>query len=100
MAVYEQTYRRYTGELTPERSRYLVPLRYAFREVFASRLVLLLLAVGGLGVIATAVIIYLHHNFTALTAINFPIDRLVPIDNGFFERFLQFESMIGFFLAL
>jgi len=100
MAVYEQTYRRYTGEITPQRTRFLVLLRYAFQEVFASRLVLLLLTLGGLGVVTTAVIIYLHHNFTALTAINFPIDRLVPIDNGFFEKFLQFESMVGFFLAL
>src|SRR4051812_8865470 len=100
MAVYEQTYRRYTGELTPERSRYLVPLRYAFREVFAGRLVLLLLVVGALGAVTAAVLIYLHHNFTALTAIDLPIDRLVPIDNLFFEKFLQFESMIGFFLAL
>ncbi|HZF14087.1 MAG TPA: hypothetical protein VFE33_35275 [Thermoanaerobaculia bacterium] len=100
MAVYEQTYRRYTGEITPQRTRFLILLRYAFQEVLASRLVLVLLIVGGLGVLTTAVLIYLHHNFTALTAIDLPIDRLVPIDNVFFEFFLRVESSLCFFLAL
>jgi ABC-2 type transport system permease protein len=100
MAVYEQTYRRYTGEITPQRSRFLVLLRYAFQEVLASRLVLLLLILGGIVPLATAVLIYLHHNFTALTALNLPLDRLMPIDNLFFEVFVIVESSIGFFLAL
>ena len=100
MAVYEQTYRRYTGELTPQRSRFLVPLRYALKDVFASRLVLLLLVLGGLVALSAAVIVYLHHNFSALSALKLPLDQVIPIDNVFFEKILQIESSIGFFLAL
>jgi ABC-2 type transport system permease protein len=100
MAVYEQTYRRYTGELTQQRSRFLVPFRYALKDVFASRLVLLLLVLGGLVMLAAAVFIYLHHNASALLSLNVSIAQLFPIDNLFFEKILQVESSIGFFLAL
>lgn len=100
MAVYEQTYRRYTGETTPERTRFMVPLRYAFREVFASRLVLLLLILGGLIQLAAAVLIYLHHNLSAIQALKLPIAELVPINETFFEKLLQIGGSLGFFLAL
>jgi ABC-2 type transport system permease protein len=100
MAVYEQNYRRYTGELTPERSRFLVPFRYALKDVFASRMVLLLLVLGGLVMLGAMLIVYLHHNASALLSLNVPIDRIFPIDNLFFEKVLQAESSIGFFLAL
>ena len=38
MAVYEQTYKPYTGKLTPEWSRFLIIPRHAFRGVFSSKL--------------------------------------------------------------
>ncbi len=38
MAVYERTWRRYLGELTPLRWRWLVVTRYALGDAFASRL--------------------------------------------------------------
>jgi ABC-2 type transport system permease protein len=100
MAVYEQTYRRYDGELTAERWRFTVPLRYAFREAATSKLSLLLLILGVLVPLAGAVIIYLRHNLQVLTAVNLPLDRLVPIDNTFFSFLLQAQSSLGFFLAL
>ncbi len=37
MAVYKSNYGRYSGELTPAWSRFLILPRYAFREVFQSR---------------------------------------------------------------
>ncbi len=100
MAVYEQTYRRYTGELTAERSRFLVPFRYALKDVFASRLVLLLLVLGGLVMLGSMLIVYLHHNASALLSLNIPIDRILPIDDVFFKVILTVEVWIGFFLAL
>src|SRR6185369_3031923 len=100
MAVYEQTYRRYTGELTAQESRFLVPLRYALRDVFASKLAFLLLILGVLVPLTAAVIIYLHHNLTALKALNLPLDQVIPIDQLFFEKIIAIESSIGFFLAL
>ena len=38
MAVYEQTYKRYAGPLTPEWSRFLIIPRHALRGTFNSKL--------------------------------------------------------------
>src|SRR2546427_655131 len=38
MAVYEHTYKRYAGPLTLEWRRFLIIPRYAFRDVFKSKL--------------------------------------------------------------
>ena len=45
MAVYERTYKPYTGPLTPEWSRFLVVPNYAFREVFQKKLLLAFFAI-------------------------------------------------------
>jgi len=99
MAVYEQTYRRYTGELTPERRRFLIPLRYAGKEVFASKLVLLLLAAAGIFVAASTVLIYLTHILDALQNFNIQLGQL-KIDNLFFEKFVAVQCGFATLLAL
>ena len=38
MAVYERTWRRYSGVLTPLKGRFLVVTKYALADAFASRL--------------------------------------------------------------
>ncbi len=38
MAVYERTYKRYTGRQTPQWTRFLILPRFAFRDVFRSKL--------------------------------------------------------------
>ena len=43
MAVYKRTYRRYEGSLTAEWKRFLVPTRFAFEELYQSRILALLL---------------------------------------------------------
>jgi len=62
MAVYERTYRRYDGALTPERRRILAFPRYAFDEVFRSKLFLALCVVFLLWPLVIACILYLPHN--------------------------------------
>ena len=99
MAVYEQTYRRYTGELTPERRRFLIPMRYAGKEVFASKLVLLLLTAAGLIAVAMAVLIYLTHNLEIVKSLNGPLAQ-IQVDNLFFEKFVAVECGFATLLAL
>ena len=66
MAVYERNYGRYQGELTPAWSRFLILPRYAYQEVFQSRLFVAFLAFCFLLPFAGLLIIYLHHNLAAL----------------------------------
>ena len=66
MAVYEQTYKRYDGRLTPEWSRFLIIPRHAYRAVFSSKLFTAFFVICFLPLLVEAVLIYLHHNATAL----------------------------------
>jgi len=80
VAVYERTYRRYVGELSPERTRFLVFQRYAFEEVFRSKLFIAFLGLCLLHPFALACILYIPHNL------------------GFLEAFqLDPEQVAGFF---
>ena len=101
MAVYDRAYRRYEGALTPARTRFLVLPRYAYEEILKSKAFIVFLVLCFLPLLVEAVIIYLHHNLSALTRMELPLDQLVPIDAQFFgEYVVGFQSTLAFFLAL
>src|ERR1044071_3704670 len=100
MAVYEQTYKPYSGKLTPEWSRFLIIPRHAFRGVFAYKLVIALYVICFLPVLIEAIMIYLHHNITALAITNLNVRQLIPIDGSFFQTFVSFQGGFAFFVAL
>lgn len=100
MAVYEQTYKRYTGTLTPEWSRFLIIPRHAYETIFSSKLFTAFFVVCFLPLLAEAIFIYLHHNYTALTIMQTSVRDLIPIDNSFFRFFAYLEGVFAFFLAL
>jgi ABC-type transport system involved in multi-copper enzyme maturation permease subunit len=102
MAVYDRGYRGYSGRgLTPQWSRFLVLARYALVDVFASRAFLVFFVVCLLWPLACTMIIYLHYNFEALTALDLEILDLIRIDGRFFRSFyLEQQSSFAFLLAL
>jgi ABC-2 type transport system permease protein len=100
MAVYEQTYKRYAGRLTPEWSRFLIIPRHAFRGVFNSKLFTAFFVVCFIPLLVEAILIYLHHNITALAIMNANVRELVPIDGSFFQTFVNIQSGFAFILAL
>ena len=101
MAVYERAYRRYTGELTPERTRFLVISRFAFREVFQTKVFLAFFVLCFVPLLVTGIVIYLHHNLSALTKLEIPLKDLIPIDARFFSEYVVgIQSILAFFLAL
>ena len=100
MAVYEQTYKPYTGALTPEWSRFLIIPRHAFRGVFKSKLFTAFYVVCFLPVLIEAVMIYLHHNVAALTIMKVNASNLYLIDGSFFQGFTNIQGLFAFFVAL
>jgi len=70
VAVYERTYRSYAGRLTPERTRFLVLPRYAYEEVFRSKLFIAFLVLCWIYPLGLAGLIYLPHNLKFLNVIN------------------------------
>ena len=100
MAVYEQTYKRYSGRLTPEWSRFLIIPRHAYRGVFNSKLFTAFFVICYVPVLVEAILIYLHHNVTALGIMQLNVRELLPIDASFFQFFVNLQGGFAFFVAL
>src|SRR5688572_10487959 len=100
MAVYELTYKQYLGKLTPEWSRFLVVPRHALRDVFKSKLFTAFYVFCFLPLLVEAILIYLHHNVSALAILQVNVRELLPIDNSFFHTFVNVQSGFAFFVAL
>jgi ABC-2 type transport system permease protein len=62
VAVYERSYRGYSGELTPPRSRVMIFPRYAFEDVLRSKLFLTFLVLCLVWSFVLACILYAPHN--------------------------------------
>lgn len=100
MAVYEHTYQPYTGKLTPERSRFLIIPRYAYEDVFKSRIFAGLFAICFVPVLIEAILIYLHHNTNALAIMNVNVGDLIPINGTFFRVFTGLQESLAFLLTV
>ena len=91
MAVYKKSYRGYDGPLTPEWSRFLIVPRYAFEEMRRSRFFTGFFLAALINPLVCALIIYLHHNFSALEVMGIRPDQIVTIDGAFFGFYLGFQ---------
>lgn len=100
MAVYEQTYKRYAGRLTPEWSRFLIIPRHAFRSVFKSKIFTAFFVVCFVPVLVEAILIYLHHNVNALGIMGLQLRELLPIDASFFQTFVNLQGGFAFFVTV
>lgn len=100
MAVYEHTYRPYTGEVTPHWSRFLIIPRHAFKSVFQSKLFLAFFVACLIYPLIAAIVIYLPHNESAKAIMKMTVGDLIPIDADFFYTFIAFQGFFGFFLNL
>jgi ABC-2 type transport system permease protein len=99
MAVYRRTYQAYEGALTPAGSRWLVLPRYAFRELLASRMLVVFLAACLVPTLVEAVIIYLVHNPTARALLHMGQSDLLSIDARFFYRIVSMQGGLALLLA-
>ncbi len=100
MAVYEQTYKRYAGPLTPEWSRFLIIPRHAYRTVFASKLFTGFYVICFIPLLIEAILIYLHHNVNALGVMRINVVELIPIDATFFQFWVNLQGALATLVAL
>jgi ABC-2 type transport system permease protein len=104
VAVYERTYRSYAGTLTDERTRFLVLPRYAYEEVFRSKLFVSFLVACYIWPLVLSVLIYLPHNLSFLKFIQAEAGSILAIfkyDGGFFFRWFMIPYFfVSFLVAL
>jgi ABC-2 type transport system permease protein len=100
MAVYEQSYKRYAGPLTPEWSRFLIIPRHAYRAVFGSKFFTGFYVLCFIPLLVDAIMIYLHHNVNALGIMQVNVVELFPIDASFFQTFTNIQGGFASLVAL
>jgi len=100
MAVYERTYKQFAGKQTPEWSRFLIIPRYAYRDIFKSKLFTGFFVICFIPLLIEAILIYLHHNTSALAIMKVNVRELLPIDGSFFQFFVNLQCAFAFFLTL
>lgn len=100
MAVFENSYRQYEGQLTPEWARFLVLPRYALRDVFGSKFFTAVFCLCFIYPLVAAILVYLHHNTNVITLLQIDVRELLPIDASFFEYFVEFQSWVAFILTV
>ncbi len=104
MAVYERTYKRYKGALTPQWTRFLVLPRYAYEEVAKSKLFTIFFVLCLLPPVIQAGRIYLYHNaakiFSAVPAAAEFFSQFMSINAEFFGIVMAMQSGLAFIVAL
>lgn len=102
MAVYGRNYRRYTGEVTPAWSRFLILPRYAYETVFKGKLFLIFYALCFLVPFLGLLAIYLYNNLNVLSFLQVPESELrefFSIGNSFFYWGMWFQGAASFVLV-
>jgi ABC-2 type transport system permease protein len=94
VAVYDRRYRGYDGPITPQKTRWTVLPRFAWAQVFKSRLFGAFFTICFAWPVAAAVWIYLHHNLNALANMNLDATTLAPVDTGFFAAFMGVQCFV------
>jgi ABC-2 type transport system permease protein len=100
MAVYEHRYKPYTGALTKAWSRFLVIPRYAYEDLFQLRFFIALYALCFVVPLIFTILIYLHHNVTALAIFQVDAASLIPINGNFFQILTMVQSALAFLMTV
>ena len=69
-------------------------------SVFNSKLFTAFFVICFIPLLVEAILIYLHHNVTALAIMKLNVRELVPIDASFFQTFVNIQGGFAFFVAL
>ncbi|MCU1274209.1 MAG: hypothetical protein JWO48_1640 [Bryobacterales bacterium] len=101
MAVYKRSYHGYAGPLTPKWSRFTILPRYAYRDLFHSKIMTAFFVLCFAAPLVFLFLIYFVNNFTSLAGALKSNSATSPITiNGdFFLTFLNLQGVLAFILT-
>lgn len=100
MAVYERTWRRYEGPLTPLRRRAAVVTRYALADAFSSRIFTAFYVLCLLPTLVGIFLVYISHNASLLERISLTEEFMGGLTSIFFQRLFGFQALPAFLIAV
>lgn len=92
--MYDRRYRGYDGTITPLNARFMVLPRFAWAQVFKSRLFAGFFTMCFAWPIAATLWIYLHHNLAALANAGLDGIKLAPVNAAFFAAFMGVQCFV------
>jgi hypothetical protein len=98
MAVYKRRYASYTGSLTPEWSRFFVLTRYAFSDLFKSRVFVLLLILSLVPALFFAGYIFIANNKTVQLLLPMGTTDLFSVEAKYFTLIMVVQTQVAFLL--
>jgi ABC-2 type transport system permease protein len=99
VAVYKRNYRSYNGPLTPRWSRFWVIPRYAYEDLFRSKLLSVFFFACFIPPVVFGILIYLVNNLALLQSYGITGRPPFEISGQFFLVFLGAQSAMGFLLV-
>jgi ABC-2 type transport system permease protein len=99
MAVYKRRYNPYGGSLTPEWSRFYVLARYAFSDLFKSRVFVTLFVLALIPTLGFAGYIMLANNKTVQLLLQFRNVGILEVNSQFFGVLLIAQTQLAFLLS-
>lgn len=98
MAVYKRRYNAYAGSLTPEWSRFYVLTRYAFSELFKSRVFVILFILALVPMLGFAAYIFVANNKTVQLLLQIRMGDVLTVESQYFLFFLFSQSWLAFLM--
>jgi ABC-2 type transport system permease protein len=74
--------------------------RHAFRDVFKSKLFTAFFVICFVPLLIEVILIYLHHNVSALVIMKINVRELFPVDASFFQTFVNVQACFGYLVML
>ena len=99
MAVYKRGYRRYQGPLTGRWTRFMVLPRYAWRQLYRQRLVVLLTMLALVWPMLCAGFVYLANYVELLQGLDREFRQFIQVGGQFFAIFMYVQGVFAVFLA-
>jgi ABC-type transport system involved in multi-copper enzyme maturation permease subunit len=100
MTVRTQAYEGYDGSTTSRLHRPFVIFRYAWSDLFASRLFSVFFTLCFLPSAIVMVLIYMRYNIEMLIQMDLRLDELVQIDASFFAFWMQGPQLVAAFVMI
>src|SRR5579862_683535 len=99
MAVYKRTYSSYQGSLTPSWSRFFIPIRYSYAELWNMRLLIMFRIAALFYPVGCVAYLYGAHNLSFLTSLRVPGTNLIEITPKFFLYYCYVQGALAYILT-
>jgi ABC-2 type transport system permease protein len=96
MAVYKRRYNSYAGSVTPTWSRFYVLTRYAFADLFKSRVFVILFILALVPTLGFAAYIFVANNKTVQLLLQIRMGDVLTVESQYFLIFLFSQSWLAF----